>query len=178
MLGQVEGEGQEPGSETRFAEGTSCHVQSCLWQTQFTTTKGAHGLKHGMAGCPCCVSPHCGSPGDPRRRTLPTGLLGSPGSGHRRTAAAGRAQSGSRHAPSGAAFGLCRCIPLRGRVHGGTFPGRGQKAPRPRLLRDSAGLGSAWWRPSCESVWQLKIIGKQLSFRSSQNTNYPVTMFH
>lgn len=33
-------------------------------------------------------------------------------------------------------------------------------------------------RPSCESVWQLKIIGKQLSLSSSKNASYPIMMFH
>lgn len=121
---RFEGEGREPGSETRFAEGTGCHVR----QTQFTTTEGARGLKGGAARCPPpCFIP-LWFPGDPRRQTLPLGLLGSLGSGGRK-AAAGQARSRSRHAPSGAPFGLCRCVLLRGRAHGGTFPGPRTESP-------------------------------------------------
>lgn len=170
---QFEGEGRAPGSEMCFAEGTSCHVR----QTQFTTTKGARGLKGGAAGCPPpCFSPAV-VPRGPKKLDAALGASRVPRERVRR-AAAERAQSRSRHAPSGAPFGLCRYVLLRGRAHGGASPGRGQKAPRLRLLRDRAGLRSACWRPSCESVWQLKIIGKQLSFRSSKNANDPVTTLH
>lgn len=42
----------------------------------------------------------------------------------------------------------------------------------------AAGSEASAPRPSCERVWQLKIIGKQISLRARQNASRRVMIFH
>lgn len=161
--------------------------KGCTW---LEAGSGVGGCMHVCGGCPC-VSAACFSPlrlpGTREASAFRKGVLGpgSRGGGRRRTAVSGRTDVSGPHPKRRGC--MHRPAPLLG-FAGAFLPcdqdqsGPSQAADRKHNLCacfiTAPGSEARGRRPSCESVWQLKIIGKQLSFRSSKNASDHIMMFH
>lgn len=176
--------------------------QSCPRLSHFIIATGARGLKHGAAvGAACidagggggiCVSGACFSllrlprtqNASPFRRGVP--CLGptpwgeGPEGGLLPVDRCLRAPSkaGRLHAPPITSFGHCRCVLPGDQDRSGPSQAAGGKHNVCASFLTAPGSEAHGRRPSCESVWQLKIIGKQLAFGSSKNASSHIMMFH